>query len=114
MNCVVTPLTAVLRTPNIELASIKLKTIIAKILNECRRVAAAEGVHLGPGLVDVMLDAVSRYSSYPPMYQNLSKNRKTEIDLLNGRIVELDRVHGIPTPVNQALTALIKHLERKK
>jgi len=48
------------------------------------------------------------------MYQNLSKNRKTEIDLLNGRIVELDRVHGIPTPVNQALTALIKHLERKK
>jgi 2-dehydropantoate 2-reductase len=37
--------------------------------------------------------------------------RQTEIDYLNGGIVRFGREHGVATPLNEAVTALIKGLE---
>jgi 2-dehydropantoate 2-reductase len=48
------------------------------------------------------------------MCQDIMKRKKTEIDFLNARIVELGRKHGIPTPVNEALVGLIKFLEAQR
>jgi len=36
-------------------------------------------------------------------WQSLARGRSLEIDLLNGEIVMLGRLHGVPTPVNEAL-----------
>ena len=47
------------------------------------------------------------------MYQDIIKNKKTEIEFLNGKIVELGKKHNIPTPVNETLVYLIKYLEEK-
>ncbi|RLI27432.1 2-dehydropantoate 2-reductase, partial [Candidatus Bathyarchaeota archaeon] len=41
------------------------------------------------------------------------KKKKTEIDFLNGKIVELGLKHGISTPVNQTLTCLVRFLEER-
>jgi len=47
------------------------------------------------------------------MLQDISNGRKTEIDMINGAIVREGRALGIPTPINLALTNLIKTLEQK-
>jgi 2-dehydropantoate 2-reductase len=46
------------------------------------------------------------------MLQTLEKNSVTEIDYINGAIVQAGKQLGIPTPVNETLVALIKGIER--
>jgi 2-dehydropantoate 2-reductase len=38
--------------------------------------------------------------------------RATEVDYLNGGIVRFGREHGVATPLNEAILALVKGLER--
>jgi 2-dehydropantoate 2-reductase len=46
------------------------------------------------------------------MLQSLEKGSVTEIDFINGAVVRNGARAGVPTPVNQALVACIKGLER--
>ena len=48
----------------------------------------------------------------PSMGQDIRKGRRTEIDFINGLIVERGRQAGIETPVNAAMVALMKRVER--
>ena len=45
-------------------------------------------------------------------YQDLKHKRKTEIDLLNGVVVELGKKTSIPTPINEKIIKLIKEAEQ--
>lgn len=47
----------------------------------------------------------------PSMAQDVNKGRKTEIDQLNGFVVERAKRHRIATPVNEAIIAVIKRIE---
>lgn len=47
----------------------------------------------------------------PSMSQDITKGRKTEIDQLNGFVVERAKQHGIATPVNEAIISVIKRIE---
>jgi len=51
---------------------------------------------------------------YPSMYYDLKKRKKTEIDALNGAIVNLAEKKGIKAPVNKTITQLIKFKEISK
>jgi 2-dehydropantoate 2-reductase len=46
------------------------------------------------------------------MRQDLMRGRPTEIDHMNGAVVALGRRAGIDCPVNAALTAIIKAMDR--
>lgn len=46
------------------------------------------------------------------MLQSLEKGSITEIDFVNGAVVRWGAKYGVPTPVNQALVACIKGIER--
>jgi 2-dehydropantoate 2-reductase len=46
------------------------------------------------------------------MTVDVLRERRTEIDVLNGAVVEYGRRFGIATPVNEALWLAIKTLER--
>lgn len=46
--------------------------------------------------------------------QSLERGRPTEIDWLNGYIVELGRKHGVATPANERIVALVKEIEAGK
>ena len=46
------------------------------------------------------------------MLQDVLKGKKTEIDFINGKIVEIAGELGMNAPINAVLTALIKGLER--
>jgi 2-dehydropantoate 2-reductase len=48
------------------------------------------------------------------MYEDFELKRKTEIDFLNGEIVNLAKKHGIPAPVNQRIVNLVKDAEQKQ
>jgi 2-dehydropantoate 2-reductase len=45
------------------------------------------------------------------MGQDVDKKKKTEIDAINGAVVRFGKEAGIPTPVNETLTSLMKVLE---
>ena len=45
------------------------------------------------------------------MLQSIERGRRAEIDFLNGYVVERGREKNIPTPVNAALTAMVREIE---
>ena len=46
------------------------------------------------------------------MLQSLEKGQQTEVDFINGAVVRWGAKVGVPTPVNQALVACVKGIER--
>ena len=51
------------------------------------------------------------YDHKASMLQDVEARRQTEIDYLNGGIVRFGKEHGVPTPLNQAIWALVKGVE---
>ncbi|MDQ3033871.1 MAG: 2-dehydropantoate 2-reductase [Myxococcota bacterium] len=56
----------------------------------------------------IRIDPAARSS----MADDLASGRMTEIDHLNGAVVELGARHGVPTPVNARVVAAIRRAER--
>jgi 2-dehydropantoate 2-reductase len=48
----------------------------------------------------------------PSMAQDIGKGRRTEIDFMNGYIVEKGKTLGIPTPAHEKLVGLVHKVER--
>lgn len=46
------------------------------------------------------------------MLQDIQRGRRTEIDFLNGAVADLGRRYGVATPVNEAITKLVKAKEK--
>jgi 2-dehydropantoate 2-reductase len=114
MNCVINPLSAILRAPDRDVAAEPLKALREGIAAECIAVAAAEGVTLEPTLPEEITRAATGYENPSSMCQDIMRGRKTEIGFLNGRVVELGRLHGVATPFNEAVTGLIRFMEEEK
>lgn len=114
LNCVINPLTAIYRVPNKSIANEFLKPIIAAIIDECKTVADAEGVKLPENMLDTVYNAASEYSNYSSMCQDVMSGRNTEIEFLNGKVVELGKKHGIPTPINNVITDMVRFMEGRK
>jgi 2-dehydropantoate 2-reductase len=113
VNCVVNPLTAILRVTDGAIVVDSLKAVRHEIVKECAKVAEAEGITLPADLMQRIDEQVAHYTNFSSMYQDIVKGKKTEIDFLNGKIVELGAKHHIPTPVNTTLVCFIKFLEGK-
>ena len=47
------------------------------------------------------------------MWQSLSRGKPTEIDYINGEIVNLARMNNLEAPINKKLVKLVKEVERK-
>jgi len=111
VNCVLNPLTVILQVRNNEIMIDSLREIRHEIIQESIAVGNAEGIGFESNLEECIERKIARYTNYSSMYQDIMKHKKTEINFLNGKIVELGRKHGIPTPVNDTLVSLIKFLE---
>jgi 2-dehydropantoate 2-reductase len=91
-----------------------LRRLVSQLVDEGKAVAAAQGIELDAD-PEELIDHAARpdvaYAHKASMLQDVEARRPTEIDYLNGGIARFGRDHGIPTPLNNALTALIKGLE---
>ena len=76
--------------------------------------AAAQGIELDDDpeeLIDYAARPEVAYDHKASMLQDVEARRESEIDFLNGGIVRFGLEAGVPTPLNQAVVALIKGLE---
>lgn len=82
---------------------------------EAKEVADAKGIRLSYDDAVEHTRALCRATApnRSSMLQDVSNGRKTEIDMINGAIVREGRALGISTPINLALTNLIKTIEQK-
>jgi len=111
VNSVVNPLTAIFRVRNREIGTRALAPVRLQIISECARVGKAERIALPQDLEKCIEREIAGYTNFSSMCQDVMKGNRTEIDFLNGKIVELGRKHHIPTPVNETMVSLIKFLE---
>jgi 2-dehydropantoate 2-reductase len=92
-----------------------LRALVSALVDEGKAVAAAQGITLDADpeeLIDHAARPEVAYDHKASMLQDVEARRETEIDYLNGGIVRFGREHGVPTPLNEAIVALIKGLER--
>jgi 2-dehydropantoate 2-reductase len=92
-----------------------LRALVSALVDEGKAVAAAQGIELDEDpeeLIDYAARPDVAYDHKASMLQDVEARRETEIDFLNGGVVRFGREHGVPTPLNDAVTALIKGMER--
>jgi len=92
-----------------------LRALVSGLVDEGKAVAAAQGIELDEDpeqLIDYAARPEVAYDHKASMLQDVEARRETEIDFLNGGVVRFGREHEVPTPLNEAVTALIKGMER--
>ena len=91
-----------------------LRAVVSALVDEGKAVATAQGIVLDADPED-LIDHAARpdvaYDHKASMLQDVEARRATEIDFLNGGIARFGRELGVPTPLNDAITRLVKGLE---
>jgi 2-dehydropantoate 2-reductase len=111
INCVVNPITAILGCEVGGIANPQLDPLKELVIAECLAVAASQDVMLEGNFQQEISDFFRPSHNIASMLQDLRRGRPTEIDYLNGAVVEFGARHDVACPVNAALTAIIKAME---
>jgi 2-dehydropantoate 2-reductase len=114
-NIAINPITALTGLHNGMLLEVpELKALAADTVDEAAKVAKALGVKTSGDPVENTYRVIrDTYSNRSSMLQDVARGRRTEIEALNGTVGRLGRQAGIPTPCNDALTALVKGMEKR-
>jgi 2-dehydropantoate 2-reductase len=77
-------------------------------------VARAEGIALTPADVDAVFPIIATLAPYgkSSMLQDVEAGRKTEVEIFAGEVCARGRRHGVATPVNDVLGAILRGMER--
>jgi 2-dehydropantoate 2-reductase len=91
-----------------------LRAVVSGLVEEGKAVAAAQGIELDAD-PEELIDHAARpdvaYGHKASMLQDVEAHRATEVDYLNGGIARFGRELGVPTPLHDTITALIKGVE---
>ncbi|MCO5167962.1 MAG: 2-dehydropantoate 2-reductase [Planctomycetes bacterium] len=132
LNCSVTTIGAVAgRTMREYLDAPGGRALFERAYDEALAVALASGARPARMLVDPLppgwrgrcapgpaheawlAEVLAAYGDLrPSMLQDLERGRPTEIDVINGHVVEVGRRLGVPTPANAAIVDAVRALER--
>lgn len=110
LNCVYNPLSAVTDLSyGPLLASAGVEQVVRDIVQECLSVAHASGITLPADTLDKVLQlAATMPQQKSSTAQDLARGKRSEIDHLNGFIVQEGTRLGISTPVNRLLHTLVR------
>ena len=114
VNSVINPLTALHRCRNGELLQLNgIDQLVAALCEELTRVAQADHVIVDASpirneILRVMHTTAQNKSS---MLQDIEAGRTTEIDFINGFIVERAHAHGISCPHHEQMLAAVRALQ---
>ncbi|MEK7794322.1 MAG: ketopantoate reductase family protein [Candidatus Hydrogenedentota bacterium] len=117
-NCALNPLSALLDVPyGVVGERSESRAILEAAVRELYDVARAKGIALEPDTAEAylrhffagLLPPTAQH--YASMREDFRRKRRTEIDALNGAICRYGAETGVRTPVNDALTRLVKTVE---
>lgn len=117
VSACINPVTAVLRVPNGKLFdSPIIARFIREVCQECVDVACSEGIQLSSALMYARVRVVARNTSRNlcSMLQDVERENRTEIGQINGAFCRIGKDKGTPTPLNNALVAMVGSLEDLK
>jgi len=90
-----------------------LRQQVDRLIAEAEVVCAHAGIVLTRSPRDAVDEAIAEaYDHKPSMLQDVLARRATEIDVLNGGVSAEGRRVGVPTPLHDAMVALVQGLER--
>jgi 2-dehydropantoate 2-reductase len=115
LNAALSAMCALTRKPMKDMMDFEQTAFLAgELMREGIEVAEAGGVKLEEGFLEHGIDYLNKAGYHrTSMHQDILRRLPTEIDWLNGRIVERGRALGLQTPYNLAITTLIKGIEIK-
>ena len=115
LNCAYNAVSAITQLPyGRTVVGVGVQDLMRDVVAECLAVAEAEGVQVaGDVHAAVAQLAGSMPSQFSSTAQDLTRGKPTEIDYLNGLIVQRGMALGIATPANRVVWALVKLLEGK-
>ncbi|TAL56839.1 MAG: 2-dehydropantoate 2-reductase [Bacteroidetes bacterium] len=88
--------------------------LVEQIIEEAVEVAEAEKIRFPDDFIRNCLRYLKKGGNhYPSLAGDLMNNRETEIDYLNGKIVEYGRKHYIRTPLNLSMVNMVKAMTQK-
>jgi 2-dehydropantoate 2-reductase len=110
VNSAINPITALTRRQNGVILSPALRNTVQRVVAEAVAVAAEEGLAISEEEARALVLSVAEKTAAntSSMLQDVLRGRRTEIEAINGYIVRRAGEHGIATPVNEALYALVK------
>lgn len=118
-NSALNPLGALLNVEYGKLAGIKhTRKLMDGIINEIFDLLHAMGQEtLWPNAETYRREFYNKMvpttaSHHSSMLQDIIRGRMTEIDALNGAVVSLGKEYGVPTPVNEVITRMVKTREQ--
>jgi 2-dehydropantoate 2-reductase len=102
-------LSAIVLRPSVIARHDGVARIMENIIRECIAVGRAEGASLDDALVQTIIASYRRTpDSINSIHADRLAGRQMEIDARNGVIVRLGRKHGILTPTNDMVVALLE------
>jgi 2-dehydropantoate 2-reductase len=108
-NVTCSPLTALTRRRLEILRDDRIADLAVGLAAECLRVGAAAGANVNADMARPMVDGmrtVNPQMGSSMLYDQLA-SRPTEYEALTGAVVRFGRRHAIPTPLNDAMYALL-------
>jgi len=115
LNAALSPLCAISRhTMKEAMSNPDTLEIVEQIIVEAMEVAKKEDIIFQQNFVKLCLRYLnSAGNHFPSLAVDLINKRETEIDYMNGKIVEYGRKHYIKTPINLVFTNLVKAVTQK-
>ena len=115
INAAINPLTAITRLKNGQLLeSIETRRLLDLVAEESEKIVALAGISLAyPNIKNQVYSVCeSTAQNTSSMLQDILRMKETEIDAINGALVEKAKALNIEVPVNEMLACLVKIIER--
>ncbi|MFX0178949.1 MAG: ketopantoate reductase family protein [Candidatus Hodarchaeota archaeon] len=88
------------------------RKLAREILREGIEVARARGINFKPGFLDSCMNYLDKAGNHRvSMEADIKSGNPSEIEFLNGKIIEYGKIEGIPTPYNDIFVSLIRGCE---
>ena len=89
------------------------RRLMESAMREVITLARKAGVHLSEADIDSWRTILAGLNpnGKTSMLQDVEARRKTEVEMFAGKVIELGRLHDVPTPVNEELYGIIKKIE---
>ncbi len=115
MNACMNPMCAVTGMTMVEIINDPITfNLVDALIKEGITVARINEFSLGSGYYPFAINYIKNAGAHKPsMLQDIEAGRRTEIDYINGKIVEYGKQAGVPTPYNSMIRGLVKALESK-